>query len=822
VNPPFEENNYFLKRKIYNYIEANFPKNFKKNFFGGNVLFSLIFFENERDKEKYNEISFKEKINEKNYEITLRRIKEVKFKDVNNFNGENQKIKLYIETLLRNIVMKDPNVIYFKDRTLFEINRNNIVKVSDNKENIFRGYMTSANITENGLFALINNINKVISGKTVLEKMNEIKAKCNDTKEIELKIKEYFQNHRTVLTTYGVPRTYKIKDIHFDIKPKELDITIKDKNNINHKSTTITLFNYYKNQYNKEIYEDQPIIEAEPKKKKKNSDKKNNNNNPREEEEYIIYLIPELLYLTGIEDENIISKRRERNLKEKTKINPNKKMQLINRFLDLTNSTNKKTIQKGNKTLTLKSPKELADEWGIKLGNNLTFQGRILLPPTLYFKNIEKSNSEQIGLKDVQPDFGVFTPGSPIRIKNINEKNLFFLYDRNDPFIIKNNYIFAKLCDKFSRKGFKQFQVNSVFKFGLNNTSKWESIEQDLRKLPLYDNNIIKFGVLFCSRNLEKYYDKLKDYFVQKFNIPTQHLNTAKLEEKKSDINSILFNLVDQINVKMGEMNYYIDFKTPDLIHINEKFMIIGLDSKSYKNQIIYSMASSKHPKLNLFITQERTVNKKIRQEKESALELMFKNAISELKMDSKNISPDYILIYRQGGNEYYNKSLAVDELHLFKGVLKDLREANKNNQSCDYKNTKLYYICCNLKSDLKFFEEKSEKDYLNPQSGLVVDQFVTNNDKYEFYLQPQFVNQGTATPSHYQVMYYDQENNDLEMERLQKLTFYLTYYYWNWHGAIRTPAILKFSTTALDFYSKCFNPEKQIGEFKFERPYFI
>ena len=30
VNPPFEENNYFLRRKIYNYIEANFPKMKKK------------------------------------------------------------------------------------------------------------------------------------------------------------------------------------------------------------------------------------------------------------------------------------------------------------------------------------------------------------------------------------------------------------------------------------------------------------------------------------------------------------------------------------------------------------------------------------------------------------------------------------------------------------------------------------------------------------------------------------------------------------------------------------------------------------------------
>ena len=821
VNPPFEENNYFLRRKIYNYIEANFPKNFKKNFFGGNVLFSFIFCENEKEKNNYEKIIFKEKINEKDYEITLTKIKEVKFKDINDFNGENQRIKLYIETIIRNIVMKHPDVIYFKDRTLFEINRENIIKVSDNKENIYRGYMTSANITENGLFVLINNINKVISGKTVLEKMKELEVKYNglSIKEIEGKIKEYFQNHKTVLTTYGVPRTYKIKDIHFDIKPKELDITIKDKNNINQKSTTITLFNYYKNQYNKEINENQPIIEAEPKKKKKNSDKKNNNN-PSNEEEYIIYLIPELLYLTGNEDENTISKRRERNLNNKTRINPNQKMELINGFLNLYNSTNKKKIEKGNKTLNLKSPKELADEWGVKLGNNLAFQGRILLPPILYFKDINNSNSEKIGLTQAKIDSGIFKPGIPIRINNFTEEDLFFLYDNNDSFIHKYN-LFFKLCEKFSIKGFKKFEVNKVLKIGLNYISKWENIADELRKLPLY-NNKKKFGILFCSRNLEKYYDKLKDYFVQKFNIPTQHLNTAKLEERIRDINSVLFNLVDQINVKMGGMNYYIDFKTPSLIGPEEKFMIIGLDSKSYKNHIIYSMTSSKHPKLNLFIAQEKTVNKKIKQEKEDALKNMFKNAILELKMESKNISPDYILLYRQGGNEYYNKSLAVDELYLFKEVLNNLRKINENNPSCNYKNTKFYYICCNLKSDLKFFEEKSNKDYINPLSGLVVDEFVTRNNKYEFYLQPQFVNQGTATPSHYQVMYYDQENNNLEMERLQKLTFYLTYYYWNWHGAIRIPAILKFSTTALDFYSKCLNPEKQIGEFKFDKPYFI
>ena len=97
--PSLEENNYFLRRKIYNYIETHFPKNFKKNFFSGNILFSVIYVENQEQKNLYNKISFKETIGEKEYEITLTKIKEIKFKEVNDFCGNNQKIKQYIEIL---------------------------------------------------------------------------------------------------------------------------------------------------------------------------------------------------------------------------------------------------------------------------------------------------------------------------------------------------------------------------------------------------------------------------------------------------------------------------------------------------------------------------------------------------------------------------------------------------------------------------------------------------------------------------------------------------------------------------------------------------
>ena len=78
-------------------------------------------------------------------------------------------------------------------------------------ENIFRGYITSVNFTGNGLFMLINNVNKIITGKIALTKMIEIRKeleneKCS-LKEIQIKINEYFNCHRTVLTTYGSLKT---------------------------------------------------------------------------------------------------------------------------------------------------------------------------------------------------------------------------------------------------------------------------------------------------------------------------------------------------------------------------------------------------------------------------------------------------------------------------------------------------------------------------------------------------------------------------------------------------------------------------------------
>ena len=98
----------------------------------------------------------------------------------------------------------------------------------------------------------------------------------------------------------------------------------------------------------------------------------------------------------------------------------------------------------------------------------------------------------------------------------------------------------------------------------------------------------------------------------------------------------------------------------------------------------------------------------------------------------------------------------------------------------------------------------------------------VTQNSIYEFYLQSQYVKNGIATPCHYQIMYYDKaqnEKDDLIMENLEKLSFYLSFYYWTANGAVRVPAMLKLSKTAIEFCSKILNDEK--SHF-FDSPSFI
>ena len=233
--------------------------------------------------------------------------------------------------------MRNPKVIRFRDGTIVNVSDMNVQSLNDkstenNIEKIYKGYLTSVQITDNGFFMRINDVNKILSSKTAYQKIMEIRFNNKEKSilDIRVAINNYFESHRTVLAKYGNLRTYKINLINYDKNPKNTSINIKDiHGNIN----SVSLTNYYRNQYGVIIKDEtQPLIEVERLKKGETS------------ETETIYLVPELVFLTGLEEKSTANDNiTRRKITTKTKMKPSDKIKAIKGINELINSTiNKK------------------------------------------------------------------------------------------------------------------------------------------------------------------------------------------------------------------------------------------------------------------------------------------------------------------------------------------------------------------------------------------------------------------------------------------------------------------------------------------------
>jgi aubergine-like protein len=641
---------------------------------------------------------------------------------------------------------------------------------------------------------------------TVYDIIIRIKSENQGLPESEKRklIEEYFAVHKTVLTTYGSFRAYRIKQIDFDASPSKTNFNIKEKNG---QTKSLTILEYYQTQYSINLNDpDQPLIIAE--KKAKSSQKKALPSKDVEtENEQVIYLVPELVYATGIDTSSDNTDRR-RNIISKTKIDPNKKIEEIGKIRDMIFSNEGKGYKgKDGNSYTSKSSSQISKEWGINLGENLSIKGRILPQPKLkYAKN-----------SIIKPNNGNFRSGNTVSGAQISQNNFAYVYDKRDKSDIRASL--KGLLAKGKMKGLNiKFDQNMSGMHGvtLNNYSSWNDIKNQLHIIE-QNKKSVEMVVVFLSPQLEKFYSQLKEYFINSCQIATQFVISKKLQDPKR-AGSIMFNIVEQINIKMGGTNFFIDFYGENIIKPGKVYLVMGLEVRQINGETHYSLTSTTNPNLNKMITTFKKC-KNIKEEKERAIEELMISALDGLK--NAPHPPDYIILYRQGGNYIQNKKLAEIEVPMFNKYLNGRKAADVSKKF----NPKFIYVCCNLKGDLKFFEKGNGK-YSNPKSGLCVDSAVTQKDKYEFYIQPQYVNQGTATPCHYQVLYEDRDpNNDennLKLEELQLLSFYLSFYYWTWAGAVRVPGALKLATTAMDFFSKHLGNKLCLPEQTFVNPTYI
>ena len=812
LNPQLDRNNYSLFSIIQRQIDVDLSNHFTRRCFSGYNLFAS----SPNPPEKF---EIRTKVKDAEYLVEFVKVGDLDISTINDFDGVNQKKKSFIEKVIKDILLKNMNTIKFGDeRTIVQLGKNNVLDADpskNNKEVIYKGYYTSAQITESGLFLLVSNVNKNVMGVTVYEIIQRMRRENKKLPEQDQRklIQDYFDLHKTVLTTYGSYRAYRIKQIDFDASPKKNTFNIKEKNNI---IRTVTIFDYYKAQYSLTIKDqDQPLLKVERKlKRKKNTQQENDT-----DDSSVIFLVPELVFATGIDQGDKDNSSRSRNIIAKTKMDPNRKIEEIGKLRGLFEGTEgKKYRGKDGNTYTSKSAKEIAQEWGINLGQNLVIKGRILPQPKLiYAKN-----------SSVLPKNGNFRSGNIYNPARINQNNFAFVYDVRDNLNVRNSL--NSLFDKGRMKGMDiQFDRNlrGIHNIVLSNYSNWENVKSQLKNIEK-NKSQLRMVIVFLTPALERYYSQLKEFFINSCQLATQFVVSKKLQDQKR-AGSIMFNIIEQINIKMGGTNFYIDFRGENILKKNKIYLVLGLECKQSKGELVFTMTSTTNPNLNKTITSfKKCTNNK--EEKEKALKELFGRALNGMKLNGVPHPPDYIILYRQGGNYVQNKKMAENEVPVITSYLSKLKSENPSFAKYD---PKFIYVCCNLKGDLKFFENKANSnmtnkkfDLSNPKSGLCVDSEITQKDKYEFYIQPQYVNQGTATPCHYQVLYEDRdkenEENNLKLEELQILSFYLSFYYWTWAGAVRVPGALKLSTTAMDFCSRHLGTKLCLPEETFMNPAFI
>ena len=95
------------------------------------------------------------------------------------------------------------------------------------------------------------------------------------------------------------------------------------------------------------------------------------------------YLVPELVYLTGIDE---LEERDRADIIAKSKFQPSVKVKKIEKGMSYLTQKNKKVINKKNKKIELPSPDEVRQEWGITFGDSfIQVKARCLNLPDLQF-----------------------------------------------------------------------------------------------------------------------------------------------------------------------------------------------------------------------------------------------------------------------------------------------------------------------------------------------------------------------------------------------------------------------------------------------------
>ena len=651
--------------------------------------------------------------------------------------------KQFIEILIQDILRANPNLDFYRGLFVLKNQKKVIDSKNNGSVNFYPGYTTSFMETESGNYLNVTLKNKILSTDTVLDFMEDYEYK---KKKNQAQIKKKLIG-RSFKVSYA-KKNYIIDDISFDRDPKS--------HNFMHDGKTKTLEEYYKEKYKINIKDlTQPLIVV----KKKDAQGK----------DFDLYFVPEMCYLAGLDDEFLKDRDFMKNLANYTKLDPKFRITKTNEFLKLLVETKNKEIKRDGKVIKELSSKEKSELYGIEIS------ALDQLHKAYNMKDTELLAGKKQAITAKDKIFDV--------ISKKDMSHWICLYR-------KSNYndaekLYNTLDQASQGYGLSIAEPEWVEMGDNDNEEEWAQTANDyMKKISEKDKNVKKYSfALFLLDRNDRIYSTLKYYSLCEHGYISQVVKASSLHKNAL---SVCSKILLQINAKLSGVSYIAKF---DKNIKDRNLMIIGVDSSHIRGKRTgVAMVATINPSFTNFYNKEQII---LEEKKESFL-ISISSFIEEAIQKYNEINKTYpkgIIIYRQGVSFQQKEFLKNEVINIQK--------------VCD-KNKLLYeYILVNTKTTYKFFE-KDKGGYKNPDGGLLVLSGVTNRDLFEFYIQPQQVTGGSATPSCFTVAYGNMDFPEI----IPKLTFDFCHLYSNWQGTVRVPHVLKLAEKLSKMTAKYTNAE--------------
>lgn len=441
------------------------------------------------------------------------------------------------------------------------------------------------------------------------------------------------------------------------------------------------------------------------------------------------------------------------------------------------------------------------DSFGIKLNHkNVTAKGSSIGKPMLQFKdNYLTPNRDYWESCEFYESVGLNNNWCVINATSVDDEtkrnHIKQTYERDKNVFFQK---FAIYCKKF---GFDIATMPYYYEQNWRDINDFSSCVRDIiDECQMKTNNNLKLVIFVIGPSVSNA-TRLNRLIHLNFDDNSALATTCLRFESITNYqqhNAIFRTLVHKLNARMGGINVTYNHSTLSTLNlIGSDLLIIGLDVTHPDNELkgvsivgcafTYSGDLFKHKSLVWPQTARTEIIGKI--------DVLMRSILANYMNHNDGKLPKHVVIYRDGVSHEEFATVEEQEMSKAQRVIEEIAE--KKLETIATIKPRLSYIIAQKRHTMRFYQAiqnnyRQMTTFTNPPSGTLIDEKVVSRKGSEFYLYSNISNHTTSRPLHYHVLL-----DGLGLERLQKLTYYLSFNYGKCSGTLSMPSSLRYAHNA-------------------------